>query len=318
MRASRKGKLGILVPYSTQYGLGHFYRNQHFVDQFPDAIFLTDKLGNEENSIQEITIDDRFEIELIKREVGVLLIDHYFLDDEQLLALRSLSEVVTIYFDPNLKTNSFDAVISTNPFSKNNPDLTCKQFVGAEFFGFSKTVSKFKNGLAKEKDQVFICIGGSDPKELTGKILEAIDKSEMKIKAILGPAVEISYRERLVEKFNTYPNIELLHSPNNFHELLSKSQFAILSCSTVTYEAILLETPFVAIQYAQNQEELKRYYISNGVKVVPQEEIRRYFSDSKFIQETKNPRVQFSTKLAELYEYISLNLERIDNKQEIG
>jgi spore coat polysaccharide biosynthesis predicted glycosyltransferase SpsG len=303
-RVGKVSKLGILVPYSNSYGLGHYFRNQHFLEKFPDTIFFTDEKDITVSFIEKIKVDHYLESYLISKGIKVLLVDHFFLGHEQLNVLRSFSNITIIYFDPNLKEDGFPALINNNPFSTSNPNISCKQFVGAEFYGFPQVIYSVKNAEFKKNNQVFICLGGSDPNELTEKLLYKLCNTGLQISAVLGPAVRSTYRKSLIDKFLSFPCITFFNSPKNFYELLSKSSVAILSCSTLTYEATLLRTPFVAIQYAKNQLQLMSFYYQNGVKVISQEDIDLYFNSLDFLKDARLPSVQFSYKIDELYNFI--------------
>ena len=61
---------------------------------------------------------------------------------------------------------------------------------------------------------------------------------------------------------------------------MAKAKFAIITPSTITWEAMYMKLPFIAVKVAENQKLISKYLIQKRIKVLKQNEIQKI---SRFI-----------------------------------
>ena len=120
----------------------------------------------------------------------------------------------------------------------------------------------FKNKFNYSKKSLFVCFGGYDHKNFTIKFLKIIDK----IKSFKNIFVIISNFKRekikimnnLINKKGCNKKILLLNRPNNFYEIMSKSNLAIVSGGLLVFECALFGIPSIVIpQYSHQMKTIK-------------------------------------------------------------
>ena len=107
--------------------------------------------------------------------------------------------------------------------------------------------------------EVLISLGGSDLKDCTRFVLEAMASiadrrlDGIQVSVVLGPEYrgEAGSMLRGWSRKGSRPRVE--RSPANMEELLASSDLAILAGGTTCYEAALLSLPFVLLMTAENQ-----------------------------------------------------------------
>ncbi|NMA49298.1 MAG: UDP-2,4-diacetamido-2,4,6-trideoxy-beta-L-altropyranose hydrolase [Tissierellia bacterium] len=117
----------------------------------------------------------------------------------------------------------------------------------------SPFVNVKKNIINKDVKEVLITMGGSDPKELTPKILNGICKNYplIKFNVVIGNAFR---KANLIERIELN-NIEFHYNVDAelMKNLMLKSDFAITAAGQTVYELLAIQTPFIPIKIAENQ-----------------------------------------------------------------
>lgn len=168
--------------------------------------------------------------------------------------LVSIDDGNNIYF-------SSDILISPNV----NPDVrhrfsrSTKYLSGRDYIilkeGFEKTAHK-RRDISKDPRHIFICFGGSDPNNLTERLIKILKDSaadkKIKINLVLGPLFGSAKR---VETLIAYDNRYVLRKGvSDLAGILQKCDLAIISGGTLLYEACILGAPAIVISQNKRQD----------------------------------------------------------------
>ena len=124
-----------------------------------------------------------------------------------------------------------------------------------------------KRFIRKRANKVFVCIGGTDPKGTSLKIVESLDKlkkNNIIAKIILGSGSKNDQYIKLLEMCNDNPNFELLRFSNSINELFKWADIAIVGEGLVKYEAALTGTPSLLITQIDHDSDPIRGFIELG------------------------------------------------------
>ena len=116
----------------------------------------------------------------------------------------------------------------------------------------------------KKEEQLFIMLGGSDPYNLSLKIIEVIQ--DIPVKKMI-----VSNDARVVEILSSYPNVTVLYKPSD-EELISqmsKSSMAISTASMTLYELAYFKIPTIIFALSENQKigskQLLKYHLASNL-----------------------------------------------------
>lgn len=308
-----KSNVAIWVPAKRSQGLGHFYRNYYFYEQLENAFyFFNEDLEYNVQERNKICISNNYSKikSFLKNEsVNKIILDHYFLPEELVHKLSQDEDFDVLAFYKEGKVRGFSAFINNNPFSVTKEYPFSKEklsFIGSSFYGFRKEVEQYKL-TEKKEGQVFVCFGGSDPFELSDIILDKLEKHKS-YQVVLGVGCPKEFLNRVNRRFKELElEGEVHHHPTNFFELLATSELAILSSSTITYEASFLKTPFICVQTAENQDELVAYLSSKNIKVLTSDQIKEVASMSSFLGDSRYLDEEWGGDLAKLVAFLKEN-----------
>lgn len=259
-------KIAFWIPNKKNTGLGHYYRNLGYVEQLKDSCFfvntegLTGFSGKGTNKLLSCNSEEPSVIEsfLVKSGVKFLIIDNYFLSEEIMNHFSSLGSMRTLLFCRDEYDYGYSLILNSNPFAKlifKNVDKFERAFLGETYYLFREEIARVKP-LAQLENSVFICIGATDHKSIVLELLKVIDKDKKYI-IVLGAGCDKSYLSRVSERCEEEKlDFELYHNPDNFFEIMGKCKSAILSSSTIVYEALYLGLSLCCINTSENQNYL--------------------------------------------------------------
>lgn len=208
-------------------------------------------------------------IALIKSlHVSFLVIDHYGIDAVYEQTVKEATGVKILSFDDMYHPHHCDILLNPNLSADasryeglvpNECELRCGKPLIREDFHTEKAIQREKIY------DVCIAMGGSDARNLTQKILQTVPK-EKRI-AILTTTANAHLKELHAFVADT-PNIALHVNSNEVAKVLHQSCFVITTPSVMAQEVLFMELPFLAIQTAQNQEEMATYLQQKGYPVL--------------------------------------------------
>ena len=131
---------------------------------------------------------------------------------------------------------------------KNHPN--CSLFVGSKYFICSPQFSfpAQPSSVRGKAENILVCIGGSDPKGVTLKILKSIKKiPSLNVLAILGDGVSSTLKCDVNMFCEKQKNIKIINQTNEMAGYLKWADLAILGEGLVKCEAAIVGTPSLII-----------------------------------------------------------------------
>lgn len=275
-------KVLIRVDGSAQIGLGHVVRCMalaqilqyefqiHFVSrEIPKSMvgdiivagFEFTKIENEEGFFNLLT----------GKEIVVL--DNYFFETTYQKRIKEKSGCKLVCID-----DLHDRVFYADLIINHSPGIVSKDYCAQEYTKYAlglefallrpAFLEAAKSSRIVEKvERVLICFGGSDFKNLTKSVLEAIhrNKSFKRITVIVGQAY--AYRESLEDLINENQNIRVLSSLDESEMLfeIRAADLAIIPTSGIFFEVLAGGCIPLICYYAENQKRLFNYFKKNTV-----------------------------------------------------
>lgn len=266
----KKKKVVFVVKGNNRFGLGHIYNSLIIANDITNhhLVFLVEKdsrLGyeviqskNYEVYMQE---DDNIVNDVLRLQPDVVINDRLNTSSDYMMALKD-SGVRTVNFeDLGDGIEYADMVI--------NAIYTSETFRENHYYGFSYYLlrDEFQLGRVVEKvsrkvSKVLIAFGGTDPNNLTLKVLNSIysycASNEIKIKVVLGLGYDNT------EALSDFGLIDIYNNVSNISDFMSEADIIFSAMGRTVYEITSLGIP--AILMAQNKRELSHTfgYSQNG------------------------------------------------------
>jgi len=198
-----------------------------------------------------------------------IIVDNYNFSYEHEKEFKELfPDIKLIVFDDTYEKHFADVIINHNLGAKKekyeNPEKVkiIKPLIRDEF-------KKAKKKLKKEG--IFISLGGSDAKGLTLKVLKTLKPLKPKVNLYITRANKNLDKIKKFAFLNRWVN---LHINEDVALGMAKSEFGIITPSVISYEAIFMDLPFIAIKTAENQKEVAKY-LKKKYKVINENEINK-------------------------------------------
>lgn len=272
---------------SFSIGLGHLMRDLVLAQEFKNSniTFASQDLdGNMNHKILqsgyklEVLKSDSLDelILLIKKlDIDMVVIDSYKIDYEFEKALKVQTDVKIFVLDDTYERHFCDILLNHNISADINRyrDLVpkdCEIRCGSKYtllrdeFKIEKTKGK---NLSNDKIALFMGIGGSDYSNINIKILKVLEQFE-NLKINLVTTTANLNLDELKSYTKDKSNIELHINTDKIASLMNQSHFAIITPSVTLNEIYYLDTPFIAIKTAENQNDIYEYLLKNGFPVL--------------------------------------------------
>jgi len=205
--------------------------------------------------------------ELKPKEV---IVDNYNFTFENEKEFKKLfPDIKLTVFDDTYEKHFADLIINHNLSAKkekySEPEKVkiIKPLIREEFKKAKR--KKFK------KEGIFISLGGSDSNNLTLKLLKLLKPLKPKVNLYITSANKNLEKIKKFCKINKWCK---LHINEDIAIGMAKSEFAIITPSVISYEAIFMNLEFLAIQTADNQKEVVKY-LKRKYKVINEREIKK-------------------------------------------
>jgi len=303
----------IWTPINSESGFGHFYRMlglyEKLLEEKIDVSYFTNDdyiVLNNVNVIHNKTekIDEIIKF-LQNHSIKIIVIDNYDVNQHNIKILNKFFKI--IYFDAKFENPETDVIINFNPFSvdkyhKKNPNT--EYFLGLEHMIYRKELKDVKD-VKVNMNEIFISIGGSDIEHITYKLLTYLS-TPMHYNIILGKGCSLEYYHQVATKLKSLGlKYSLYQQPNNYFELLARSEFAIISCSTTVYEVSYFAKAFIAINVVKNQNILEKYLTLHKIDTLPIDKLEQITDiiENKRFKILRNKNIWKENKYS-LFQYI--------------
>jgi UDP-2,4-diacetamido-2,4,6-trideoxy-beta-L-altropyranose hydrolase len=212
-----------------------------------------------------------------------IIVDHYALDAEWESSIRSLTDKIMVIDDLANREHDCDILLDQNYFR--DPTQRYKRLLPEHcltLFGPKYALLRHEIRQAKQfahmkwgnVARAMVYFGGSDPDNITGVALKALDCPELShllVDVVVGP--NNPHLKQLKEQASNRPGTRLHIQPEGFTELMLRADICIGAGGTTTWERLCLNLPSLVVTMAANQEEVtKELYSAKLVKWIGKKE----------------------------------------------
>ena len=210
---------------------------------------------------------------LNKKNLNFLILDYREKGEILSKKISTMSKIKTILLDDAWVNEAWaDLIINGTmikqyqkykKFNKNS-----KIFVGTKYFILNKSFLKYKKPIKeikeKNKYNVVISMGGSDPHRLTFKILDSLySLKNIHIRVILGPLMKVNTRQRKYQK----KYISFIESPKSIWNEFKKSDLVISNAGNTLFELATQSIPTICIPVIEHQVPYAKFFHTNGFAI---------------------------------------------------
>ncbi len=288
---------------SRKLGYGHLKRCLNIADQLRlnyKIFFFQDKIKNKAyipyktfklDKIKKlgVTNKDIFILDIVEKEFT----QNNFINKWQKICKISKTILIDNDFSKNWKCSK-----KIYPYIKNKRK---NYFLsGINYFVFSKIIKKLSEGKTKKKNNITVCMGGSDPKNFTYSIIKDLikDNLNIKINVIAGPYMLNKCKKLIKKIIRKQPNLFFFDNPKNIYSLLAQSNLAIINSGNIKYECAKIGTPFIMIANQKKDIKVCKEFVKKFKVIYPKDFmykkntinglITKYFNDKRKLQSITN------------------------------
>jgi len=207
------------------------------------------------------------QIVLEKLQPHWLIVDHYSLDRTWQVALQATYSKLMVIDDLSDRYHQCDILLDQT-FDRKNEDYiswvpdSCKLLLGAKYallrpeFAQQRETS-LKRRQASKVENILITMGGVDPDNVTGMILEAINDCDLPVDVTIlvvmgatAPHIESVKIQAQCMRFKTI----VKSGVNNMAELMTNADIGIGAAGSTSWERCCLGLPSLLFVLAENQK----------------------------------------------------------------
>jgi UDP-2,4-diacetamido-2,4,6-trideoxy-beta-L-altropyranose hydrolase len=267
-----------------KYGMGHLARSlsicKELIEDGYRFIFLikSDRQSVVEEYLRKFNINSSIfwikdsspilkDLEYIlklyrKNNCKFLILDHYNISVNYQKIILS-NEINWLQFDSYANQKMYaDIVLHASPgadiekYEKLRARKETLFLLGPKFAAIDSNFGKLRKKvkIRRKIKKIFLCFGGIDPRGITIKIIQLINK-EILNKFMLFIAINSrsSQIKHLKETVKELDNIKLLIDEVNIASYMAECDLALISSGVLSYEATCLGLPLVVITILDNQ-----------------------------------------------------------------
>lgn len=215
-------------------------------------------------SIDEST--DAQQVQEVLQQNGVqpdwLIVDHYALGEGWERAMRPYTRNIMV-IDDLARIHDCDIVLDQNyvaNFERRYAGCVpahCTMLLGPSYALLRPAFAEYRRALQRSYARVqrgFICFGGSDPQDMTGRTVEALAQSALAdcaVDIVVGPSYpHLAALQKQLEGFQRW---QLHHGISDPERLMAQADIAIGAGGTMNWERCALGLPSLVISTADNQ-----------------------------------------------------------------
>lgn len=271
-------KVAVRVDGGPNIGMGHIQRCLALSSQLKKngaEIFFVSKKNNivkrkvKQEGFEVITLKDHIDLKENLRDTinaiktcraDVVITDSYAINEHYLTEIKKTIPLLVSIDDLAKVPFPSDIVINQNVYAK---DLKYRFLTGNTKFLLGPEYALLREEFAdlserkinKKVQNILITLGGSDPFNVTPKILNVLDRIQEDFNITVAIAYffnNISEIEETVKKMSK--RVELIYNSSQMASLMLSSDLAIAGGGTTLYEIAATGTPTLAFCLADNQE----------------------------------------------------------------
>jgi len=202
-----------------------------------------------------------------------LIIDHYDIDISYESSLRDHVKKIMVIDDLANREHDCDLLLDQN-YSKNENRYNglvpenCIQLLGPEYAILRSQFQKARANL-RERDggvnRILVFMGGVDSKDITSKVLRAINilvRSDIAIDVVIGNLNP--HHDEIKILASKIPNTICHHNVEDLAKLMSSADICIGAGGTTTWERCCVGLPTITIVLAGNQKDISESLDKEG------------------------------------------------------
>jgi len=205
-----------------------------------------------------------------------LIIDHYDIDISYESSLRDRVKKIMVIDDLANREHDCDLLLDQN-YSKNEDRYNglvlgnCIQLLGPEYAILRPQFQKARGNLRKRDggvNRILVFMGGSDPKNVTSKVLRAIhmlERPDIVIDVVIGNLSP--YHDEIKILTSKIPNTNCHHNVDNMAELMLSADLCIGAGGTTTWERCCVGLPTMTIILSENQKNISESLDKEGALI---------------------------------------------------
>jgi len=224
-------------------------------------------LNREEEQKAMVRVMDKFRPDWL-----IVDLPYQDVDTSYFSSLRSKGTGICFIDDARFITPDADVIMNSSilaPYKiKKNGKNSTKYFLGPEFLVFRDSVScvdpKRKAGMTN----ILITFGGSDPTNLTNKVMSALSDFRYKgihFTVILGPGFGSTADINSIVASGAFESIDVVVNPPNIIEYFEGSDLVACAGGRTMYELFHLNIPFIPIATTPSEAEAIAEFRQQGI-----------------------------------------------------
>lgn len=265
----KKPRMLIRADGSTTIGMGHISRTSVLAEvlaPYLEVIFVSLKecelgakaIRERGFEVRLTSKEDIFEVLASSGAVGIIT-DCYAIDETYIQEVRRLFKWVGYIDDNGEKYFDADLVLNQNFRAETIPyrvNKECKLLLGTQYVLLREIFRQEKAIISEAKiTKVLLTVGGGDPYDYTGKILEKICQLPYTFQVVIGAA--FPHEDDLYKKYASFKNI-IFHKSPDMYTLMRSCHIAISTCGSTLYELGSLGIPTIGVSIVDNQVPLAK------------------------------------------------------------
>jgi UDP-2,4-diacetamido-2,4,6-trideoxy-beta-L-altropyranose hydrolase len=204
-----------------------------------------------------------------------IIVDNYNFTYENEKQFKTLFPNIKLtVFDDIYQPHFCDEIININLYAKKEKYKNVKVTILKPLLNEK---IKILNKKHFKREGIFISFGATDAKGIGIKVLKELKKRKSLVNFYTTSA---NKHLNKLKKFCFLNKWCKLHIDEDVLTAMAKARFGIITPSTIAYEAMALNMPFIAIKVADNQELISKYLKQKRIKVLSEREI---YKISRFI-----------------------------------
>jgi UDP-2,4-diacetamido-2,4,6-trideoxy-beta-L-altropyranose hydrolase len=201
-----------------------------------------------------------------------LVVDHYGIGKTWEASMRPMARRIMaiddigrahdcdILLDANVRTTATDAYHGKLPSS-------CLALLGPRYALLRQGFKQARlSGGRKKSQRIFVCFGGSDPGDMTGRAAMALTDFLPETAGVdIVAGVAYAHKRKLAAVCRKHPGWRLYIDHPKPEALMGKAMLAIGAGGTMTWERCALGLPAIVISIADNQREVCHALAAQGI-----------------------------------------------------
>jgi len=205
-----------------------------------------------------------------------LIIDRYDIDISYESPLKDHVKKIMVIDDLANREHDCDLLLDQN-YSKNEGRYNslvpedCLQLLGPKYAILRPQFQKARENLRKRDgviNRILVFMGGSDPQNVTSKVLRAIhmlDRFDIAVDVVVGSLNP--YHDEIKTLASKIPNTSCHHNVEDMAELMASADLCIGAGGTTTWERCCIGLPTITIILAENQKNISQSLDKEGALI---------------------------------------------------